>query len=133
MDSRFDNDESLIRAVRSRPRFWENGRLSSAALKDPNGLSVTRTYDRSLEDTIEWMQQNFEGVMVVITVRSCLDVEAYVKYCPSSTNRYHSEIHGSKDEIELSDFQALYLARHATLDFSSEEKEKKSLSSTITI
>ena len=133
MNPKFDNDESLIRAVRFKPRYWENGRLSSAALKDSNGLSVTRTYDRSIKDTLGWMRQNFEGVMAVITVQSCIDVRAYVKYCPSQTNKYHSEIHGSKEIIELSDFQALYLARHATLDFPSEVREKQPLSSTITI
>lgn len=122
MDSKFDETESLIRAVypeNQRPDFWENnGRLSSAALKDKNGLSVTRTYDRSVKDTVEWMTVHFKGAMVAITVKACNDVQAYVKYCPSKTNEYHSEIHGSKDEIELNDFQAHQLARRATLEFS---------------
>lgn len=122
MDSKFDENESLVRAVypeNQRPDFWENGRLSSAALKDKRGLSVTRTYDRTLKDTVEWMRLHFKGVMVAITVRACTAVQAYVKHCPSQTNEYHSEIHGSREEIELSDFQALYLARQATLEFQS--------------
>lgn len=120
MDSKFDANESLVRAVypeNQRPDFWENGRLSSAALKDKKGLSVTRTCDRSLKDTVEWMTLNFKGAMVAITVRACTTVQAYVKYCPSQNNPYHSEIHGSEEVIELNDYQALYLARQATLEF----------------
>ena len=120
MDSKFDESESLVRAVypeSQRPDFWENGRLSSAALKDKRGLSVTRTYDRSVKNTVEWMTLHFKGAMVAITVRACTVVQAYVKYCPSKTNEYHSEIHGSQEKIELSDFQAFYLARQATLEF----------------
>lgn len=120
MDSKFDENESLVRAVypeNQRPDFWKNGRLSSAALKDKRGLSVTRTYERSLKDTVEWMRLNFSGAMVSITVRACTVVQAYVKYCPSKTNEYHSEIHGSEEVIELSDYQALHLARQATLEF----------------
>lgn len=120
MDSKFDESEFLVRAVypeNQRPDFWKNGRLSSAALKDKKGLSVTRTYDRPLKETVEWMTLHFKGAMVAIAVRACTTVQAYVKYCPSRTNEYHSEIHGSKEEIELSDFQALYLARQATLEY----------------
>lgn len=120
MDSKFDENESLVRAVypeNQRPSFWENGKLSSAALKDSKGLSVTRTYDRTLKDTVEWMKLHFKGAMAAITVRACFAIQAYVKYCPSQKNEYHSEIHGSTETIELSDFQALYLARQATIEF----------------
>lgn len=120
MDAAFDESEFLVRAVypeNQRPDFWRRGRLSSAALKDKRGLSVTRTYDRTLKDTVAWMRLHFKGAMVAVTVQDCNTVQAYVKFCPSRTNEYHSEIHGSREEIELSDAQALYLARQATLEF----------------
>ena len=43
MDETFSEQESLLRAVypaTRRPDFWNNGRLSSAALKDKRGRSA---------------------------------------------------------------------------------------------
>lgn len=121
MPFEFDELELLPRAVRpanQRPDFWRNGKLSSAAFKDKRGLSVVRTYDRPLQESVNFMRKNFVGVIVSVTVEDCNTVQAYVKYCPSSANEYHSEIHGSKTEIMLSDAQALSLARKAKLEFS---------------
>lgn len=120
MNERFDENEFLLRAVypeNLRPEFWDNGRLSSAALKDEKGLSVTRTYDRTLIDSVCWMRNNFKGPVFSITVKDCNEVEAYVKYKPTRNNKYHSEIHRSNTVIELSDIQALILARKAVLQF----------------
>ena len=53
MDETFSEQELLLRAVypaTRRPNFWNNGRLSSAALKDKRGLSVEPTYDRTVKD-----------------------------------------------------------------------------------
>lgn len=120
MDSVFSQSESLIRAVRpasQRPSFWNNGKLSSAALKDKRGLSVTRTYDRSVEATVAWMIDNFSGAMFSISVEACNVVRAYLKYCPSQNNSYHCEIHGSATRVMLDDVQALSLARKAKLEY----------------
>lgn len=120
MDETFDEQELLLRAVwpeNRRPDFWENGRLSSAALKDKRGLSVSRTYDRPLNEAVLVMTQTFKGIIVSISVASCNAVEAYIKYCPSESNVYHSEIHQSPSEKELSDLQAFLLARQAKLEF----------------
>ena len=49
MDETFSEQESLLRAVypaTRRPDFWNNGRLSSAALKDKRGLSEERLCER---------------------------------------------------------------------------------------
>ncbi len=121
MPFEFDEMELLLRAVwpaNQRPNFWRNGKLSSAAFKDKNGLSVNRVYDQSLQESINFIRKTLTGVIVSLTVKDCNTVQAYVKYCPSSTNKYHSEIHGSKTEIMLSDTQALSLARKAILVFS---------------
>lgn len=119
MDEKFEDHELLLRAVlpaNRRPDFWQNGRLSSAALKDKRGLSVDRTYDRPLEAAVATMASRLKGYIVSITVPSCNAVQAYIKYCPSD-NIYHSEIHGSQTEVELSDIQALLLARGANVEY----------------
>lgn len=119
MDGTFDERELLLRAVwpsNRRPDFWENGRLSSAALKDKRGLSVNRTYDQSIKDAVQLMSQQFSGLVVSISVAACNAVDAYIKYCPSQENKYHSEIHGSTTEVMLNDVQALLLARHAKIE-----------------
>ena len=119
MDGTFNENELLLRAVwppNRRPDFWENGRLSSAALKDKRGLSVNRTYDLPLENAVLIMSEQFSGLIVSISVAACNAVDAYVKYCPSQTNVYHSEIHGSPTEVMLNDTQAFLLARQARIE-----------------
>ena len=119
MDGTFNENEQLLRAVwpaNRRPDFWENGRLSSAALKDKRGLSVSRTYDLPLENAVLIMSEQFSGLIVSISVTACNAVDAYVKYCPSQTNVYHSEIHGSPTEVMLNDTQAFLLARQARIE-----------------
>ena len=119
MDGTFNENERLLRAVwpaDRRPDFWENGRLSSAALKDKRGLSVNRTYDLPLENAVLIMSEQFSGFIVSISVASCNAVDAYVKYCPSQTNVYHSEIHSNPTEVMLNDTQAFLLARQARIE-----------------
>ena len=120
MGETFDEREKLLRAVwppTKKPNFWQNGRLSSAALKDKNGLSVERTYDRTVSDAVSVMIQRLQGLIVSITVSDCHAVQACIKYKPTKANPYHSEIHGSESEIMLSDVQALLLARSAVLQY----------------
>lgn len=118
MDSIFSSDELLLRAVypeNKKPRFWHNGKLSSAAFKDKRGLSVDRMGDRTLDVSIASMRRKFQGSIVSVTVATCNSVNAYLRYLPSAQNRYHSEIHGSETRIELSDYQALKLTRSAII------------------
>lgn len=113
-----DETELLLRAVfpaNKRPDFWYNGRLSSAALKDKRGLSVERTYDRTLENAAQSLSDRFTGSIISLSMYQCKKVHASVKYCPSLNNPYHCEIHGSDTEIPLSDTQALILARKASI------------------
>lgn len=120
MDELFEQREKLLRAVRPpdrRPDFWVNGKLSSAALKDKRGLSVDRTYDRTLESAIEFMKSRLEGYIVSISVPACNLAQVCLKYLPSRDDVYHCEIHGSETEIVLSDLQALLLARAAKLEY----------------
>lgn len=120
MDASFDEKEKLLRAVwppNRRPDYWVNGRLSSAALKDPRGLSVDRTDDRTLEKSIEFIKSRLQGYIVSFAVPFCKSIPVYLRYCPSGENIYHSEIHKSETEVMLSDEQALLLGRGAVLVF----------------
>ena len=63
------------------------------------------------------MAKRFHGFIVSFTVPDCQAVHAYLRYCPSKNSPYHSEIHGSETQVELSDRQAFLLARSATVQF----------------
>lgn len=109
-------EDLLLRSIwpaNQRPGFWQGQRLSSAAFKDPKGLSVSRVYTRALREAVEWMSTNFHGPVYSVTMFTCNRVKADVKNKPSKYVPYHYEIHGGENEIELSDDQALILARSA--------------------
>ena len=97
LNDNFDKEELLIRAVYPKdvlPSLWkEDGSLSSAAFKDKNGLSVSRTGDRSLEDALIATRKRLSGVMVTVTVQNCLDLKLLLRYLPTDEDEYHSEIH----------------------------------------
>ena len=120
MDNSFRNDELLLRAVYPpdrHPDFWRGNRLSSAAFKDKNGLSVDRLYDRELKDGIAFMREErgLKGYIASVSVDDCVSVSAHVAYRPTSNDVYHSEIHGSETQIILSEQQCLGLARKAII------------------
>ena len=117
LPEQFNEDELLLRAVLARPWFWKDGKLSSAALKDNKGLSVDRTYNRTLDESITYMLQNLTGSVVTFTLADCNSVNAVVKYRPSK-NIYHSEIHGSEETPRLSPQQAKELALRAEVVYS---------------
>ena len=95
--------------------FWkENGQLSSAAFYDPKGLSVDRGNYRADDEVVNAMRKRFAGRIIAVTVGQCKNVDAKVKYKPTS-NIFHSEIHGSDDDILLDKMQRKYLARGAKI------------------
>lgn len=91
--------------------------MSSAAFKDKNGLSVERGNFRSDKDIIQDMKAYFSGSIISVTVEQCREVNAVVKYLPSSRSKYHSEIHSSNEKILLTDRQAKYLANVAIIEY----------------
>jgi hypothetical protein len=116
----FDNNELLLRAVypaNRRPDFWENGHLSSAALKDSKGLSVDRTGGRAVSEAVDYIRNHLTGVIVSLTVEDCNEVKAKLCYLPTKKNPFHSEIHGSDTELVLDDMQAFLLSRKAKWEF----------------
>ena len=107
----FEKEEKLFRVIRPGSMFWKSeGKLSSAAFKDKNGLSVSLLENR-LKD---------KGAVVSVKVRQCEKINAVVRYLPieyeKERNPYHSEIHGSTDKKPLTGSQARALADEAIIE-----------------
>lgn len=119
MDDHFKKDEKLYRAVyppEVMDMFWKrDGSISSAAFADADGLSVDRGYYRSDMEVIHDMESRFDGHIISLYVKNCLDTGAIVEYLPSRSNKYHSEIHGSPTNLLLSKSQRRFLARKAVI------------------
>jgi hypothetical protein len=117
----FMDDEKLYRAVypasRAKKLWQKNGRISSAAFKDPCGCSVERAKKRTNEEVIKSVKERLQGCVVSVTVSQCKKVEACVKYIPTKKNENHSEIHKDEAEILLTDGQSVRLAREAAMEY----------------
>ncbi|MCR5357794.1 MAG: hypothetical protein K6E63_10390 [Lachnospiraceae bacterium] len=119
MDSGFKIDEKLYRAVyppEVMDMFWKrDGSISSAAFADAKGLSVDRGYYRPDSEVIQDMSRRFNGRIISLYVKNCIDIGAVIKYMPSRSNIFHSEIHGSSTNPLLSKSQRRFLAGKAVL------------------
>lgn len=117
MDEYFALDELLYRAVyppEIASMFWrKNGKVSSAAFADPKGLSVDRGYFRDEKDVIDSMTRRFTGSIITIFAGDCASIQAIIRYLPSKSNIFHSEIHGSEHKPLLSKPQRFYLSERA--------------------
>lgn len=67
---------------------------------------------------IDCMTKRFEGSIISLKILDChaKEVNAKIVSCPSVNNKYHCEIHGSDEEKELSDIQALILAKKSIVE-----------------
>ena len=119
MDNTFNNTEKLYGAVypsEVADIFWKkDGSISSAAFADPKGLSVERGNYRLDAEVLESMRKKFNGHIISLYVKNCVDTGAVVIYSPSKTNPYHSEIHGNEKTILLSKSQRRFLAQKAVI------------------
>ncbi len=61
------------------------------------------------------VESRFDGHIISLYVKNCLDTGAIVEYLPSRSNMYHSEIHGSPTNLLLSKSQRRFLARKAVI------------------
>ena len=115
----FKHDEKLFRAVyppEIADLFWRaDGTVSSAAFADPKGLSVDRQGRRSAEEAVAYLQSRFQGRVLYVRVRNCMQAGAVVRHVPSHKNPWHSEIHGSDTSLLLSRSQRRYLSRNAVI------------------
>ena len=128
MDDRFNKDEKLYRAVyppEMIEMFWKkDGSISSAAFADPKGLSVDRGNYRCDDDVVKDMKKRFTGRIISLYVKNCDDAGAVVRYLPSRSNKYHSEIHGSDNTPLLSKSQRRFLAEKAIVIASSGDQPR---------
>ncbi len=119
MDNNFEKTEKLYRTVyppEIADIFWKtDGSVSSAAFADPNGLSVDRGDYREDRDVISDMRRRFKGHIISLYGKNCYDTSAIVRYLPSKSNMYHSEIHGSESSVLLSKSQRRFLAQRAVV------------------
>ena len=119
MNDTFSPAEKLYHAVyppEVAELYWKkDGSVSSAAFADPRGLSVDRGDQRADETVISSMRKRFSGHILSLYVKNCLDTDALVRYLPSVSNPYHSEIHGSETDPLLSRSQRRHLARCAVI------------------
>lgn len=114
LNNKFEDTENLFRAIypeNKKPSFWKNGKLSSAAFKDKNGLSVDRSGDRSNEQVYRAFRNRFEGHIFYLNVKDCREIGIFLKYLPSKNNIYHCELHKDEYKKELTDSQCKKIAR----------------------
>lgn len=95
-------DEFLYRGIVIQNWDFENDRPSSATFKDSQGTSVDRSADRNDYECIEKLLQkrNFVAICKVLT-KDVRDIEAVAIYKPELENIFHSEIHDSKERVQL--------------------------------
>ena len=119
MDDVFTPEEKLYRAVYPPEvieMFWrKDGSVSSAAFADSEGLSVDRGDFRSDSVVTQSMHERFIGRILSLYVKNSTDIGAIVRYLPSKSNIYHSEIHGSDSTPTLSKSQRLFLSKKAVI------------------
>ena len=118
MNTQFEPDEKLYRAVFPDSMFWKhNGQVSSAAfLSRRGGCSVDRGNYRDDCIVVQDMRnRNFKGSIITVTVQDCSEVNALVMYAPSRTNIYHSEIHRDSEHELLTAGQRKHLASSAVI------------------
>ena len=117
MDNTFKKDEKLYRAIyppEIRDIYWKrDGSVSHLAFYDPRGLSVDRGDYRPDSAVVYDMKRRLQGHILCLYAKNCMDVGAVLKYSPSKSNPYHTEIHGDPENIALSKHQCLSLSRKA--------------------
>ena len=118
MDSLFELDEKLYRAVYPDAIFWkDNGNVSSAAfLSKRGGCSVDRgNFRNDLDVVLDMRNRGFKGSIITVTVQDCRNIDAEVIYSPSKNNIYHSEILKGKAHEKLTAGQRKFLAKQAVI------------------
>lgn len=81
----------------------EHNRITSAAFKDSLGVSVDRQADRQDEQCIQTLKSKSSKFVCVckLLTKEVRQSEMFVKYCPSNSNIYHSEIHDSETQVRI--------------------------------
>ena len=99
------DNEDIYRVVHPWNKFWKkkHTKLSTAAFKDPNGLSVDRSYNRDADLVkIDFQNRDFKGSLISGNAKDCRTAGTYIKTAPSPTNQYHSLLLDSPKVLEIS-------------------------------
>ena len=100
MNNNFPSDEYLYRAINPANGFWKpDGSLSSAALKDRDGLSVDRGNFRQDDEVADDMKKRLKGSIVKFSVENCREENARVQYDPMDEDVYHSLVLGTEKNV----------------------------------
>lgn len=117
----FESTEKLLRAVRKHPNFWKkDGRLSPVAfktrIKKESGTSVYRQAGRSLDESIQAISKNLEGVVVSVTYKQCIDFS--IKVTETDVKTHHCDLTNEDDSIStaLTNVQCQNLADYAVVE-----------------
>ena len=117
----FIDDERLFRAVQPKDMFWKkDGKISSAAFKDSNGLSCDRDMGRISVSSCVCSLLNFiqrDNTVVSVNYGECTDINALVKHDPVENNEHHSLILNGNDKKELTDGKAKRLSKLVRYDY----------------
>lgn len=119
MNNIFNPAECLYRAIMpSKPNMLfmkDDGSVSSALYKDPNGCSVDRGNYRNDNDVVADMQKRLVGNIAKFSVKTCNEADILIKYLPENNDIYHSELHRDINRKLLSKSQAKFLAKNSTV------------------
>lgn len=111
MDSEFYDKEKLYRAVLPIDPFIKGcGKISSAAFKDKNGLSVDKQMHRLNSEAVNFIKSSKRGDIYSVTTNDCDDKCIECKYLPTDDNKYHSELHKDSENKGLTRSQAKHLS-----------------------
>lgn len=123
MKAKFQKSEKLYRGVRNNPKMIKrDGTISRAAFTYTganNGCSVCRQMKRSNDEAIKHTLSCLKGhadVVASITVEKAKQVDIYIKYSPSYSNTFHSELFADNHENKLNDEQLDFLASNVLLE-----------------
>ena len=119
LNKEINEDEILYRAIKTFPNWWdfENNRPTSAAFKDSRGVSVDRQGARNETEVVTAFKKFELKAVVSITAEECRNFDTHPIYKPEPDNVYHSEIHGSPTEIQLTSSQAKKPGRNVKIVF----------------
>lgn len=113
------NEEYLYRGIVSLHWEKEKNRISSAAYKNPGGLSVDRDCGRDKDTCVQRLLSSSDFMFVTRLLTGDVRSEGlHPVYKPVQDNVYHSEIHQSGTEVELTKGQARRLNKMAEIAFS---------------
>lgn len=119
-------EEHLFRAIKDgNPNLWKDGRPTSAAFKDSQGLSVNRQGDRTIAESCDVARQIYADTKVVVHLSSqeCINLGGMPQANPVAGNEYHALIIDGNSAITLTSPVAKRIARGCLICYLKPEVE----------